>query len=163
LIPLLVVWLHVLVVFLLVAGILGRDVVYERAARASDLAEIRALVSLGGVFERRFVRPATTYVPLAGILAAWLRGWPILGFLQGGQANWVLAAIVIYLTIIPVIVLVLVPRGRIFRRAYDEAVARGAVTPELTRALRDPWVRAARVYEWVMIAVISCLMILKPF
>ena len=162
-IPALAVWLHVLVVFVLVAGILGRDIVYHRAARSNDLAEIRALMSLGLVFEMRLVRPGTLWVLLAGLLAAWLRGWPILGFLQGGQANWVLAALVIYVTIIPVIVFVFLPRGRVFQRAYDEARTRGAVTPELTSALGDPWVRAARAYEWVMIATLAYLMIAKPF
>ena len=155
--------LHVLLVFLLVAGIFGRDIVYARAARSQDLSEIRALLSLGHVFEMRLVRPFTGYVLLAGLVAAWLRGWPILGFLQGGKSNWVLAAILIYLTLIPLIVFVFLPRGKVFRRAYDDAVARGAVTPELTAALGDPWLRAGRAYEWVMIAVLVYLMVLKPF
>ena len=155
--------LHVLLVFLLVGGMLGRDLVYARAARSRDLAEIRALMGLGHVFEMRLVRPFTGYVLLAGLVAAWLRGWPILGFLQGGKSNWVLAAILIYLTLIPLIVFIFLPRGRVFRAAYDEALARGQVTPQLTAALRDPWVRAARGYEWVMIAVLAFLMVTKPF
>lgn len=155
--------LHVLLVFLLVGGILGRDLVYARAARARDLSEIRSLMALGHVFEMRLVRPFTGYVLLAGLVAAWLRGWPILGFLQGGRVNWVLAAILIYLTLIPLIVFVFLPRGRVFQRAYEDAIARGQVTTELTAALRDPWVRAARAYEWVMITVLAFLMIVKPF
>jgi len=163
LIPTLSVVLHVLLVFALVSGIVGRDLVYARAARSRDLAEIRALLGLGHVFEMRVVRPFTGYVLLAGLVAAWLRGWPILGFLQGGRANWVLVALLIYLTLIPLIVFVFLPRGRLFHGVYEDAIARNQATPQLTRALNDPWVRAARAYEWVMIAVLTYLMEMKPF
>src|SRR5262249_60280151 len=126
-----------------------------------DLGQGPPSMGPGRVFEVRLVRPFTGYVLLAGLLAAWLRGWPILGFLQGGKSNWVLAAILIYLTLIPLIVFVFLPRGRVFRRAYDEAIARGQVTPELTAALSDRWVWAARGYEWVMIATLAFLMVAK--
>ena len=92
--------IHVLMVFWLVAGILGRDTVYRQAARTTDLAKLRHYVELGGIFELRMVRPATSAVFIAGLIAAWARGWPILGFLQGGTVNWVLTAIVIYLSIV---------------------------------------------------------------
>jgi len=100
---------------------------------------------------------------IAGLIAAWARGWPILGFLQGGTVNWVLTAIVIYLSIVPVILFVFIPRGKVFRAAFDEAVALGQVTPRLTAALKDPAVESARTYELVMIVTITVLMIAKPF
>lgn len=154
---------HVFMVFWLVAGILGRDVVYRQAARATDLARLRHYVELGSVFELRMVRPATSAVLIAGLIAAWARGWPILGFLQGGTVNWVLAAILIYLSIVPVIVFVFVPRGKVFRAALDEAIELNQVTPKLTAALHDPAVEAARRYELGMIAVITFLMVARPF
>ena len=40
---------------------------------------------------------------------------------------------------------------------------RGEVTPELSAALRDPAVAAARAYEIVTLAVIITLMVTKPF
>lgn len=153
---------HVLTVFWLVAGIVGRDTCYHQAGRADDLDTLRTQARLGGLFDR-MVRPATFIVLLTGLLAAWARGWPILGHLQGGQANWVLAALLIYLSIIPVIALVFLPRGRIYRRALAEAEERGAVTPALRAAIRDPLVGAARGYELVMIAVLAWLMIARPF
>ena len=155
--------IHVLIVFWLVAGIAGRDVVYGRAAQSTDLDELRALVGLGSVFELRMVRPATFAVLVAGLIAAWARGWPILGFLQGGSVNWVLASLLMYLSIIPVIVFVMIPRGKRFRAAYEEALAEGRVTPRLTAALKDPAVEAARKYELVMIATLTLLMVTKPF
>jgi hypothetical protein len=155
--------IHVLLVFWLVAGIVARDHAFRAAAHTDDLQRLRWLVDLGGVFERAMVRPATFAVLVAGLIAAWARGWPILGFLQGGSVNWVLAALLIYLSIIPVIVWVFIPRGKIFRQALDAAVERGSITPELMAALRDPTVEAARRYELVMIGVLTFLMVARPF
>lgn len=157
----LIVVLHVLTVFLLVGGIVGRDITYRQAARATDLTRLRNYVELGSLFERRLVRPATGWVLLAGLGAAWARGWPILGLHHG--PHWVLAAILIYLTIIPWIVFVFVPRGKVFRAALDEAIPSGEVTPRLRAALRDPWVEIARAYELLMIAVLTWLMVARPF
>jgi hypothetical protein len=158
-----VVVLHVLTVFWLVGGIVGRDVTYRYAARSTDLGKLRAFIELGGQFELRMVRPATLVVLLAGLAAAWVRGWPILGFLQGAQQNWVLVSLLVYLSIVPVIIWVFVPRGKVFRVALEDAIAQGTVTPRLTAALRDPAVEAARTYELVMIATLTLLMVTRPF
>jgi len=154
---------HVLIVFWLVGGIVARDIAYGLAARESNLDALRTFVRFGGHAERHFVRPATFAVLVAGLIAAWARGWPILGALQGAHVNWVLTALVIYLSIIPVIVLVFLPRGRVFRVAFDAAIAEGRVTPALTAALNDPAVRLARGYELLMIATLTVLMVMRPF
>ena len=159
----LIVVLHVLAVLWIASGIIGRDVCYWRAARTDDLATLRALAGLGGVFERTMVRPATFVVLLTGLIAAWARGWPILGFLQGAGVNWVLAALVIYLSVIPLIMFVFIPKGLVYRKALEEANAEGRVTPALRAALEDPVVGAARVYEMAMIAALVWLMVMKPF
>ena len=161
--PGLIVVVHVLAVFWLVAGIVGRGACYRQAARTSDLGALRTLVGLGGVFERAMVRPATFVVLLTGLLAAWLRGLPILGFLQGASLNWVLAALVIYLSIVPVIVFIFLPKGHVYRVALEEATEAGRVTPQLLAALDDPLVGAGRAYEIVMVVTLAYLMIMKPF
>lgn len=154
---------HVIAVFWLVAGILGRDIVHRELQRCTDLARLQSLVDLGSVFELRMVRPGTFVVLLAGLAAAWARGWPILGALQGGQSNWMLVSLLVYLSIIPVIVLVFVPRGRVFRAAFEDALREGRVTDRLRAALHDPAVAAARVYEIAMVLVLTTLMVAKPF
>jgi predicted integral membrane protein DUF2269 len=159
----LVVTIHVLSVFWLVAGILGRDVVYANARGAKSLETLRTLVGLGSVFEIRFVRPATFVVLVTGLLAAWLRGSPILGFLRGTGPYWLPLALLIYLSIIPMIALVFIPRGRVYRQALDEATAKRGITPALRAALHDRAVDAARTYEIVMVATLAWLMIAKPF
>ena len=159
----LLVVLHVVAVFWLVAGIIGRLTCYRQAARADDLVKIRTFSELGGLFELSMVRPATFAVLITGLLAAWLRGWPILGFLQGGSVNWVLAALVTYLSIVPVIVFILFPRSRVYRAALEEATVAGQITPRLRAALHDPLVAAARGYEIAMTLTLLYLMVLKPF
>lgn len=136
--PVLTVVAHVLTVFWVVAGIVGRDMCRRQAGRTDDLAALRALAKLAGIFDRGFVRSATFVVLLTGLIAAWARGWPILGFLQGGAENWVLAALLIYLSTVPLIFLVFLPKGRVYRKALEEASASGIVTPTLRAAINDP-------------------------
>ncbi len=158
-----VVVIHVLCVFWLLAGVLGRAATTARARRSNDIGEVRTLMGLSSVFETRMVRPSTGFVLLFGLLAAWLHGWPILGALQGAHTNWVLASLLIYLSIIPVIVFVFVPRGKVFRAVLEEAVERRQVTPALRAAMNDPAVAAAHVYEMGMILAITVLMVMRPF
>ena len=56
-----------------------------------------------------------------------------------------------------------IPRGKKFGVAFEEAIATGSVTDQLSRALRDPVVRIAHIYEVVAILVIIWLMVAKPF
>jgi len=161
--PGLVVVLHVLAVFWLVAGVIGRGACHGQARRSNDLNALRTLMGMGSFFELAMVRPATFVVLLTGLTAAWLRGWPILGFLQGGGVNWVLASLVIYLSIVPVIVFVFLPRARVFHAALEDATAAGQITPGLRAALADPMVAAARSYEIAMAVTLAYLMIQKPF
>lgn len=161
--PGLVVVIHVLAVFWLVAGVIGRGACYRQARRSNDLSVLRTLVGMGGFFEQAMVRPATLVVLLTGLTAAWLRGWPILGFLQHGGVNWVLASLLLYLSIVPVIVFAFLPRARVTHAALEEATAAGQITPRLRTALADPVVAAARGYEIAMAVTLAYLMIQKPF
>src|SRR5688572_7420543 len=118
-----VVFLHVLAVFWLVTGILGRGVALRHADRAADLTNLRAFATLASAFELAMVRPGSLLVLLSGLVAAWLRGWPILGPLQGSPIRWVFTSLVIYLTIIPVIVFVFLPRAKVYHARVAEALA----------------------------------------
>ena len=154
---------HVWSVFWLVAGIVGRDVCHVNARRAPSLDALRAMAGVGSVFELRFVRPATFIVLVTGLVAAWQRGWPFLGFLDRTGPWWLPLSILIYLSIIPVILLVFIPRGRAYRVALEEATARNEITPALRAALHDRAVETARTYELVMVGALAWLMIAKPF
>ena len=156
----LIVLVHVLTVFLLVGGIVGRDVTYWQAARTNDLGRLRHTVDLAHSFEM-LVRVMSGWVLVAGLGAAWARGWPILGLHHG--PHWVLAAMLIYLTIIPWIVFVYVPNEKVFRVALADAILKNDVTPALKAVLADPKANAGRLYELSIVVVLTWLMIARPF
>jgi hypothetical protein len=154
-----VVALHVLIAFWFVAGLLGRDITLAKARTSTDVGLVAELAELAGRFERMMVRPGSIAVLVAGLLAAWSQHRPL-----AGTGNWwLLISLIVFLSGIPLIPLVFLPRGRVFERALREAQAGGTVTPALTAALRDPAVQAARTYELVTLLVIITLMVTKPF
>lgn len=69
----------------------------------------------------------------------------------------------LYVSIVPLIPLVFLPRGRVFDAAMTDAVARNEVTPALRAAWRDPVVRASHVYELSVVTLVFALMVAKPF
>jgi hypothetical protein len=117
------------------------------------------LVDLAGWFERWMVIPGSMAVFVAGLLAAWAEDIP----LWGPGSGWLAASIVVFLSTIPLVPLIFLPRGKIFEVALAAARTRGRVTPELAIAFRDPAVTFARVYETIAIAIVVALMVTKPF
>jgi Predicted integral membrane protein (DUF2269) len=153
-----VVFLHVVTAFLLVAGLIGRGIVLGRARRSTDLQEIDVLLPVADRFEK-IVIPSSGAILVLGLLAMWAQDRPL--FTDGEY--WLLASLVLYLSLIPQVPLIFLPRGRVFEAALDDSRQRGSVTPKLTAAFHDPWVAFARTYEIVVIAIVIALMILKPF
>lgn len=151
--------LHVLVAFWFVAGLIGRDVTLAKARGTTDAHLVGELAELAGRFERMSVRPGSIAVLILGLLAAWARDRP----LAGNGNGWLLVSLILFLSTLPLIPLVFLPRGRIFERELSAAQAGGVVTPALSAALRDGAVRAARTYELVTLVVIIALMVAKPF
>jgi hypothetical protein len=100
---------------------------------------------------------------LFGLGAAWVYGWPLLGVLQGSSINWLFVSLLLYLSLIPVIIFIFLPRGKIFGQRLADAQAQDTMTTELRAAMVDPVVRAAHIYEAVVIAVVIYLMVMKPF
>src|SRR5437667_5884748 len=83
---------HVFAGFWLVAGLVGRGVTQVRAERTDDVGTVKVLVELIGRFDSLMVIPASTAVLALGLVAAWIEGLPILGFLQGAHTNWLFVA-----------------------------------------------------------------------
>jgi hypothetical protein len=154
---------HILVGMALITGIVGRDVTLRRAAWATDLGTIHALLDVATVFERVFVRPMSFLVLAFGLVTAWLQGVPILGSLGGGTTNWLLASMVLFAAITLLVPFVFLPRSRVFEAALASADAGGTVTPELTAAFHDLAVERARTAEVIGLLVVVALMVLKPF
>lgn len=146
----------------IIAGLVGRWVTLGQAARSIDIAAVHTLLRLSDRFEWIVVRMPPV-VLLLGVATAIAQGRPFLGPLQGAPVDWLFVSILIYLSIIPVIPLVFLPRGKVFAAALAEATAAGVVTPGLSAAFRDPVVFAAHVYELAVIVGVFVLMITKPF
>lgn len=153
--------LHLLTVFALIAGLVGRNLTFRMAQHARGLDAVAACLSASLAFERWFVIPGSTLVLVTGGIAAWSGHW---GFrTASGQPTWLLVALIVYLSLLPVIGAVLAPRRARREQALAASVAAGRMTPELTAALHDPAVQRARIYEVVVVIVVLVLMVLKPF
>ena len=149
--------LHVATAFWFVAGLAGRDVSMTRASRTADMASVQAITGVAAVFDRFFVIPGSIAVLVAGLIAM------VATHLTLGDQTWLLVALILFLTMIPLVPLVFVPRRKVFEAALREAVAAGRVTPELRAAFADPVVNGARWFERIVVAVIIVLMVTKPF
>jgi hypothetical protein len=87
----------------------------------------------------------------------------LLGSLQGRGGNWLPISLLLYLSTLPLVVLIFIPKGRRFGAALEESLARGRVTPALVTAFADPLVRAAHVYEAAVVFIVLVLMLARPF
>lgn len=151
--------LHVLTAVALVVGIVGRDLALRRASRRPDMACITRLVAAAGRFERLLVRPGSLLVLLAGVATMWAQGRPLVA----PGSYWLTISIALFLTSIPLVAFVFMPRGRIFEAALAGAVAAGRRTPELGAAFADRAVTAARRFEALALALVVALMVTRPF
>jgi hypothetical protein len=155
--------LHIMSAFALIAGLIGREATRAYAQRQEKIELFVQLTALSGWFENKLVIPGSNALLLFGLASAWTRGWPLLGILQGSPINWLFVSFLLFLTFIPIIIFIFVPRGKVFEQKLAAAQALGVITPELRAAMDDPVVRAAHIYEAVGVVVIIYLMVMKPF
>lgn len=149
--------LHVVVAVIFMAGLIGRWILLTRAAHAENVENAFLLTEAAAPFERLVILFSQLILP-TGLLAAWLRGYPWIGF----GTPWIVAAIVLTLSVLPLVYFVLVPRGRIFEAAMADARQQGSWTTELRPAFGDPGVALARRWEFVSVGLVLALMVLKP-
>ena len=153
---------HALVGVALLAGLIGRWTTLSYAARMTDVSALRQVLNVSARFERMVIS-SSIVVLLLGLGTAMAQGRPFLGPVQGAPIDWLFVSLLIYLSILPLVPLVFLPRGRVFDAALEEATAQNQVTDDLRAAFRDPVVYAAHVYELVAIVVVFVLMVAKPF
>jgi hypothetical protein len=153
---------HALTGILFVGGLVGRWIVLGLAERADTITSMRTLTRAAGPFERIVIQGGGLMAGL-GVVTALAQGRPFLGPLQGASVDWLFVSILLLLSVQPLVPLVFLPKGRVFAAALEDAANRDEVTPTLRAAWRDPLVRAAHVYELVIVTVVLVLMIAKPF
>jgi hypothetical protein len=159
----LLVVLHVFAAIATVAGVIGRDICSAQLARSEDLKTFLVLSDLTGRFEQVLVRPPSLVLFATGILLAFLQGYPLLGFLQGGAVNWLLVSNLLVLSIIGLIIFVFIPRDRVYSAALEDSKARGEITPALRATFSDPVLVWAHRWENLAGLAVIFLMIVRPF
>lgn len=158
-----IVVVHVLSSIGMVAGILGRELTRAQMRKVNDLPTFLGLLDLVGRFDTLLVRPFSLAIAASGISLAFLEGYPMLGFLQGGQVNWLLAANLLVLSMVALVVLVFIPRGRMFEQVLADARSKGTLTQALRAQDDDPVGVWAHRWENTATLLILVLMITKPF
>jgi ribose/xylose/arabinose/galactoside ABC-type transport system permease subunit len=153
---------HALLGVWFVGALIGRWVTLGAAARATEIGALRGMLTVSSRFES-LVRTVPIAVFALGIATAIAQGRPFLGPIQGAPVDWLFASLIVFLSPLPLVPLVFLPRGRVFEAALDEATAQGVVTDRLRTAFRDPVVFAAHAYELGAMVVVLTLMIAKPF
>jgi len=143
-------------------ALLGRWIVLGLAERADSVDGMRILTRAARPFERLVILTSVA-VLLLGVAAAIGQGRPFLGPLQGARIDWLFVSLLLFLSVLPLVRLVFLPRGRVLDAAMQDAVTRGELTGELAEAWRDPVVRAAHLYELGVVTLVFVLMVLKPF
>ena len=156
-------FLHVASAMWFIGGILARQIVRAYAQRTDDVRRFAVMSEAAGRIESTMVIPGNLAVILFGVILGVQIGAPILGFLQGAERNWLLVSNILLLIGFLNVPLIFLPRGKRFRAALEDALARGQMTPELRAHLNDPLVRLAHGYELVSMVVIVYLMVVKPF
>lgn len=152
--------LHILAVTALIAGVVGRALIRARLVRLDDIHIVHEFVNLEGHFDQWLVVYGSNATLLTGILLTWLGHWPLL---NAGVPTWTLVGAALFLAIIPLVIWVFVPRGKVFGKVFAEALVQKRVTVELRAAFSDQVIRVSWLYEYLMLAVVLTLMVIKPF
>ncbi len=144
-------------------GYVARQIVRGYAKRTDDVHRFAVMSEAAGRIESTMVIPGNMAVVVFGVILGLLVHAPILGFLQGAERNWLLVSNILLLIALLSVPLIFVPRGKKFEVALNDALAKGQMTPDLHLHLDDPVVRLAHGYEFVAMAAIVFLVVVKPF
>ena len=151
---------HILCVVAMLAGLIGRGLVRLRIPNMPSVQVLQEVMLLAGQFDEWLVIRGSQLTLVTGLLLGWVGGWP---YIVASRPTWIFISLALFLSLLPVVFLVFVPRGKAYAKVLHVALDEQRITPELRAALADPAVRAATIYETVVIAIIMCLMVLKPF
>ena len=155
--------LHILSAIAMLGGLLARQIVRREAARSTDVRQFAALTAASRRLDNLMVIPGSTAVAALGLILALMTGAPLLGFLQGADRNWLLAAIVLMLLGGSLVPLVFLPQRRRIEAALKMALLQDRITPELRAAADDRAARFWHLIEEFAVVVIVLLMALRPF
>jgi uncharacterized membrane protein len=154
---------HQVAAMWLVGGVAAREVVRSQARRSGEISRLALLLHAATRIDRIMVIPGNVAVLALGVPLAIIGGWPLLGFLQGSDSNWLLVANLILIGGFLLVILVYLPSGKLIDSRVESAAEVGEITAELTDLLDSALLRVAHRGEYVGLAAIVALMALKPF
>jgi hypothetical protein len=156
-------WVHVNLVIIFTIGIAEYVTYFYQAARETEPRMIHEMAETGEKIHNYFLKLGGSLLFISGVVTAWRHGVPMLGFLQGGDVNWLLVSIVLFLTYFPIMFLVFVPRHKVFHHELDKAMEKGEITEGLRKVFISRGIRFGHIYEAIYVFVIVFLMVVKPF
>jgi hypothetical protein len=108
-------FLHVVVAFAFVAGLIGRNFTHRHAVRSSNLSTVSNLMDLAGRFEQWLIVPGSFVLLFGGLLTMWAEHLPF--FEHGGY--WLVTSLVVFVGLFAVLVpFVFIPPGTDLRSRY---------------------------------------------
>ena len=156
-------FLHILAVVWMVGGMFARQIVRGIAKKSDDVRAIASLSQVAMRLDRTMVIPGSNFVLVFGVILALMLKWPIFGFLQGADQNWLLVSNILLIVIMVIVPTVFLPYNKKVDSLLQTALAAGQVTPDLRSALNDQKNRLAHYVEEILVLVVTALMVLKPF
>lgn len=156
-------FLHILSVVVMIGGMFARQVVRGVAKKSDDIQAIASLSQVATRLDRTMVIPGSNFVLVFGVILALLLKWPIFGFLQGADQNWLLVSNILLVAIMIIIPTVFIPHNKKVDSLVQTALAEGHVTSELKSALNNQRNKIAHYAEEVLVLAVTALMVLKPF
>jgi uncharacterized membrane protein len=160
---LIVKFLHILAVTITVGGMFARQLVRGIAKKSDDVKTAASLTQVVLRIDRAMVIPWSSAMLVLGIILAIMLKWPIFGFLQGADKNWLLTSNLLLVIMQGLIPGVFIPHNKKVAAHLQTALTEGRVTPELSATLNDKKNQMAHHIEEAIIIVIAVLMVLKPF
>ena len=105
-------FLHIAAVIVSVGGLFARQLIRSEAARLDDVRSFATASQAAFRIERVMVIPGMNVVLVLGIILGFMGHYPILGFIQGGQQNWLLASNILLISVLLVIITIFLPRNK---------------------------------------------------
>ena len=160
---LIVKFLHILAVTITIGGMFARQLVRGIAKKSDDVKTVASLTQVVHRLDRAMVIPWSSAMLVFGIILAVMLKWPIFGFLQGADKNWLLASNLLLVIMQGLIPGVFIPHNKKVAVLLQAALTEGHVTSELTAALADKKNTWAHYAEEAIVLIVAALMVLKPF
>jgi uncharacterized membrane protein len=156
-------YLHITAVAITIGGMFARQLVRGIALKSDDIKSTASLTHAAVRMDRAMVIPGSNLMILFGIILAVMQKWPIFGFLQGADRNWLLVSNLLLIVMVVLIPGVFIPHNKKVEALLQAALTEGRVTSELSAALHDRRNLLAHRVEEAIVLIVAALMVLKPF